>query len=122
LMHPNAEETCDEIDNDCNGIVDDVDADEDGFEPLACGGDDCDDNDAATNPEAAEVCDDYIDNDCDGLTDGEDEDCSVAGDDDTGETPDCECRTAQGTRYPIGRLAILAALVGAMILRRRITS
>ena len=43
------------------------DFDEDGFENVVCGGTDCDDEDAAVNPDAAEVCD-GIDNDCDPAT------------------------------------------------------
>lgn len=57
----------------CYGVPQDSDwskADEDGdgytFET------DCDDEDAAVNPDATEVCDDAIDNNCDGLTDTED--------------------------------------------------
>jgi hypothetical protein len=37
---------------------------------------DCDDDDAAVNPVADEVCDDGIDNDCDGLIDGDDDECA----------------------------------------------
>ena len=43
------------------------DADGDGYLDDACGGGDCDDDDANVNPGAAEVDCDYIDNDCDGL-------------------------------------------------------
>lgn len=48
-----------------------VDADDDGF-----GADvDCDDANAAINPDAAEVCDDEVDNDCDDAVDAADTDC-----------------------------------------------
>jgi hypothetical protein len=87
-VNPAALEVCNGIDDDCNGLTDDgltfltyyVDADLDGFgagagvsscvaipgSVLVAG--DCDDNNAAINPNASEVCD-GIDNDCDGLAD-----------------------------------------------------
>ncbi len=43
------------------------DADGDGHEALALGGDDCDDNDAATFPNATETAGDGVDQDCDGV-------------------------------------------------------
>jgi hypothetical protein len=88
-VNPEAEEVCDEVDNNCDGVTDDAidmttyyaDEDGDGFGDegapgLACEvpsgmitvGGDCDDGDASVNPDAAEVCDD-VDNDCDGVTD-----------------------------------------------------
>ena len=92
-VNPDAAEVCDTIDNDCDASIDDDDpdvtgtatfyADDDGDSygtsestTQAClapdgfvsNADDCDDGDAAINPDAAEVCDD-IDHDCDGTAD-----------------------------------------------------
>ena len=93
-VSPSADEVCDEVDNDCDGVVDDDpvdgtpwygDADGDGFGDLsdltmACDGpsglvdnpDDCDDADAQVNPDAQEVCN-GLDDDCDGLVDSDDD-------------------------------------------------
>jgi len=56
-----SEEICDELDNDCDGEVDETfDRDFDGF--TSCGGD-CDDNRRDVNPAAKDICD-GLDNDC----------------------------------------------------------
>jgi hypothetical protein len=53
-----------------------TDADGDGF----CTSEgDCNDNNAAINPGAVEVCNDGIDNDCDGLVDAADPSCQTGG-------------------------------------------
>jgi hypothetical protein len=51
------------------------DLDGDGIVSTLCGGDDCDDEDAAVHPEALEVCGDGVDNNCDGGPAG----CGLAG-------------------------------------------
>ncbi len=93
-VHPSAFETCNGIDDDCDGNVDErdatdaatwyQDADGDGYgdagaTTLACDepsgfvadSTDCDDADAAIHPAADERCDGF-DNDCDGSTDEDD--------------------------------------------------
>ena len=89
-VHPGATETCDSVDEDCDGTVDNgavdmstwhTDADRDGYGDPATGtlsctrvsgtvfnDDDCDDTASAVNPAATEYCD-GIDNNCDGVID-----------------------------------------------------
>lgn len=90
-VHPGATESCNNVDDDCNGQIDDnagskwcLDADGDGYGDPAksldscdgisflisvCG--DCDDDNPEIHPGALERCDE-IDNNCDGVVDGSD--------------------------------------------------
>ncbi len=97
-VNPLGIETCNTIDDNCDGAVDDADDDvidaQQFFEDddadlygnasssvMMCempsgyidNDDDCDDADAAINPDALEVCD-GVDNDCDGVSDDDDSD------------------------------------------------
>jgi hypothetical protein len=94
-IHPDAAETCDEVDNNCDGKIDDADpavdaasmhtfykdGDHDGYgvtamTRTACAApagyaakpDDCDDGNDAKHPDATEVCD-HVDNNCNGKID-----------------------------------------------------
>jgi|GEM_PF-4675631 len=98
-IYPGAEEICDELDNNCDNLVDQVayylDSDGDGdgdyatelvvdvceppeaetLEGYVTNRNDCNDQDANIYYGADEICDDQIDNDCDGFIDNDDWDC-----------------------------------------------
>jgi len=108
-IHPGKEETCDGIDNNCDGQIDEgttrtfyTDADGDGFgspdlpfeacelpEGASEFDGDCDDSDPNRNPDEAEVCD-GIDNDCDETADDGVQIPIYPDDDDDGFGPDEE--------------------------------
>ena len=93
-VHPGGVEVCDEVDNDCNGSVDEAgalgegtwyaDSDSDGYGNAASSVDscdmpsghvsdatDCNDGDAAISPSGTETCN-GVDDDCNGTVDGAD--------------------------------------------------
>ncbi len=64
-IHPDAEELCNGIDDDCSGSLPEEEEDRDYDGLRYCEGD-CDDDDTDVHPGAEEICDDK-DNDCDGI-------------------------------------------------------
>jgi hypothetical protein len=75
LMNPDAAEICDDqLDNNCNGEVNEgvgtcpdcTDGDGDGFGTDCASGEDCDDSSPLVSPAATEVCGNGIDEDCSG--------------------------------------------------------
>jgi len=101
-IHPDAEERCDGMDNDCNGNTDEgYDHDLDGFygDPECPGILDCDDYHDTVYPGATEVAYDGIDQDCSGAdltdVDGDGHDGGPDGDDCSDGDPDVNPSAAE---------------------------
>ena len=92
-VHPGATEICNNIDDDCNGKIDDLDDDGDGYNTCPGPLQDCDDSDPTTHPEAAPQCD-AVDHNCDGLPD------NTADADGDGFDACSDCNDADPTFYP----------------------
>ncbi len=119
--YPGNAEVCDELDNNCDGQVDEgvtttyyADFDDDGFgsaslTEAACAvptgytvnDDDCDDNVAAVNPDADEVCN-AIDDDCNGSVDDGASDVSTYYADTDGDSYGDRSSTTTACSLPTG--------------------
>ncbi|MCB9666295.1 MAG: putative metal-binding motif-containing protein [Alphaproteobacteria bacterium] len=91
LVHPRAQELCNDVDDDCDGVVNE-DGDGDGFE--VCEGD-CDDRVAAIHPGAVERCN-GLDDDCDGQVPAVERDV----DRDGYATCEGDCADGDASRHP----------------------
>ncbi len=150
-IHPEGQEVCDEwdLDEDCDGLADDLDdsvdgstmstwyadRDGDGFGDPARAADscdgtagevaddtDCDDDDASSHPGATDVPDDGIDQDCDGAdaTEPQADDTGDPSGDDTGSGGGGGKTGCSAVGSGAGSAGTLWwALVGLAVLRRR---
>lgn len=116
LINPDATEILNGLDDDCNGIVDDikiqcVDSDLDKYNKTVpenggtieiCGPNDCDDSAPYVSPAMQENCNNEIDDNCDGLADENDPQCMEPADDDQedeGPASDCVLESESSAWY-----------------------
>jgi len=112
-IHPDANEICDGLDNDCDGEVEPDGVDLDGDGSFAC--EDCDDDADDVFPGAEDDCN-GVDNDCDGDI-PKAKDC----DPDVNEKLGAACACNQGTPGMNGTLLVLLGLLGLLRRRRTVT-
>jgi hypothetical protein len=88
-IHPAAQENCNNgVDDNCNGLTDNAEGDQDGDGANRCIGGavyDCNDNSAAQSPLNFEVEGDGVDNDCDTVVDEDQHACDCSGGEDQAE-------------------------------------
>ncbi len=147
-IHPDADEVCNGVDDDCDGEIDVgasdatllyFDADGDGFgedevavescEETVSGmvddATDCDDDDASVYPGATEIADDGIDQDCDGedlLTENSDDTDDQDATDDlegSGSEDSSGCGCSSTPRRTQRRAGLLLILLVLPLIRRR---
>jgi hypothetical protein len=100
LCGPVPVEVCNHIDDDCDGVIDDGFVDGDGDGWAACAGD-CRDADPRINPGHAEVCDE-LDNNCEGhINEGLNPTC-ICKDQEQDRSPTCETVYATVQAAPQG--------------------
>tara|TARA_R110002096_G_scaffold44526_8_gene120205 strand:+ start:9631 stop:11025 length:1395 start_codon:yes stop_codon:yes gene_type:complete len=104
-IYPGAPDPCDGIDQNCDGVPDELfDQDNDNY--TTCNGD-CRDNDNTSNPGASEVVD-GLDNDCDGIADNHTDQYDDDGDGYSEDQGDCNDQPTSGGAF-IGPDAIEVA-------------